>query len=1269
MFKKLALLLYVSLSSIALAQSADLGVFKEGPDSVVRGTQVTYSVTVTNGGPSAASNVVLTDVLTGDATFVSVTPSAGCTGTTCTIASLASGASRFYEFTFQTDADGTGTLENTATVTSATPDGNANNNSANVSTALTGSTDLAVTKTGPATVPAGSNVTYTITLTNFGPDAAQGVTLTDPIPAGMTFVSATQLGGPAFSCDLPAAGDPGTVACTQELLAAGAQATFSFVFAIGADTEPGTQFTNIVTATSETFELNEENNAAVAVTSTPPPPRADLAVTKSGPGAIGPDRDLTFTVTLRNNGPDAATNVTLSDTLPGNLTFVSLQQSGAPLLNCTAPAIGAGGTITCTAPTFAAGGNVTLTFTAHVPAGTPSGTEYANTAIVTSDTDPNEENNVATFTATVSSVDVSVVKTGPATVTANDNISYGITVSNAGPDLATGITLRDALPPGTTFVSITRNSGPASSCALEGNAVVCSNLALAVNQSATFTLVLDPGANSQVTNTATVTSELFDTDPPDNTSSVTTTVTPVADLSVSKTGPATVTAGTTATYTVTITNLGPSPATNVVVTDVLTGDATFVSVTPSAGCTGTTCTLASGASAIFSYTFLVDADATGTLDDTASVSATTSDPVPGNNNSMVSTSVVASADVAIAKTGPATVTPGSDVTYTVTVTNNGPSTATNVVVTDVLTGDATFVSVTPSAGCTGTTCTIATLAPGASAIFTYTFHVAANGTGTLNDTASVSSATPDPVAGNNSSPVTTSIVPTADVAVSKTGPSTVTPGTNVIYTVTVTNNGPSTATNVVLTDTLAGDATFVSVTPSAGCSGTTCTIATLASGASAIFNYTFHLDPDATGGVENTATVTASTHDPVAGNNTSIVTSPVAGSADLAVTKSGPATVTPGTDVTYAVTVRNNGPSTATNVVLNDLILGEATFVSVTPSTGCSGANCAITTLAPGASALFNYTFHVAPSATLPIQNNAQVLAETDDPVSGNDMASVTSAVVGSADVSVVKSGPGAVTSGTNATFTIVVANAGPSDAANVVLNDVLPANTTFVSLNQTGQAFNCTTGPTVTCTIATLPVSTSTTFTLVVSVSAAAAGSIDNTATVTSSTADPNAANNSSTATLGLNPGPTDLSITKSANSNSFGFGGAVTYTLVVTNNGPAVAFGTTVTDVLPAGTTLQSASSTQGTCTGTSTVVCSVGTLAPAATATVTLVVTLPREQTTVTNTATVTAANAETAPGNNAATVALAVTAEIPTVSEWGLLLLAMTLGILAVRTMRA
>ena len=1154
MYRKIAVLLYVCLSSIAVAQQADLGVFKTGPVTVTRDEAVTYTVTVTNFGPSPAANVVVTDVLAGDATFVSVTPPAGCTGATCTIASLAAGASVVYEYTFHTDADATGTLDDTATVTSATADADTNNNTSNASTTIVMSADLFVTKTGPDTAAAGSNVTYTVTLENLGPDDAESVTLNDPIPAGMTFVSATQLSGPAFSCATPAAGDPGTVTCTAALLAPAAEATFSFVFAIPTDAEPGTSFTNIASATTTSFEPNEENNAAVAVTSTPPPPQADLRLGKSGPASVGPDRDLTFAVTLSNGGPSAATNVTLSDTLPGDLTFVSLQQSGTPVLNCTTPAIGAGGTITCTSPTFAAGGSVTLTITAHVPSGTASGTEYANTAVVTSDFDPNEENNIATFSVVVSSVDISVVKTGPATVTAADDISYGITVSNAGPDLATAVTLRDALPPGTTFVSITQNSGPASTCAVESGAVVCSNLALAMNQSATFTLVLDPGANSEVTNTATVTTESFDTDPSDDTSSVTTAVTPVADLAVSKTGPATVAAGTDAIYTVTITNLGPS-------------------------------------------------------------------------------------------------------------------TATDVVVTDVLTGEATFVSVTPSAGCTGTTCTIAALAAGASATYTYTFHTAPGATGTLDDTAAVSSTTPDPAASNNSSMVSTSIVASADVAVSKTGPATVTPGTDVTYTVTVTNNGPSTATNVVLTDAITGDTTFVSVTPSAGCSGTTCTIGTLVPGASAIFSYTFHVDADATGGIENTATVTASTPDPAAGNNTSIVSSPANASADLAVVKSGPATVTPGTDVTYIVTVTNNGPSTAINVVVNDTVAGDATFVSVTPSAGCTGATCPIASLAPGASATYSYTFAVPPDASFGLRNDAFVSAATADPVPGNNTASVNSAIVGSADVSVVKSGPGAVNAGTNATYTIVVANAGPSDAANVVLTDVLPASTTFVSLEQTGPAFTCTTGPTVTCTIATLPALTSTTFTLVVSVSAAAAGSIDNTATVTASTADPNAANNTSTATLGLDPGATDLSIAKTANSDRFGFGGEVTYTLVVTNNGPAVAFGTTVTDVLPAGTTLQSASSTQGTCTGTATVVCSVGTLDPAATATITLVVRLPREQTTITNTATVTAANAETAPGDNASTVALAVTAEIPTVSEWGLLLLAMTLGFLAVRTMRA
>ena len=140
------------------------------------------------------------------------------------------------------------------------------------------SADLAVSKFGPAEAPAGSDVSYSITVSNFGPDDATGVTLTDSIPAGMTFVSKAQNSGPAFICSAPAVGSGGTITCTIATLPAGASADFTFVFHIPSATPPGTTFVNIASVTSGTFDPNSENDSAVAGTSTPSSPQADMAV-------------------------------------------------------------------------------------------------------------------------------------------------------------------------------------------------------------------------------------------------------------------------------------------------------------------------------------------------------------------------------------------------------------------------------------------------------------------------------------------------------------------------------------------------------------------------------------------------------------------------------------------------------------------------------------------------------------------------------------------------------------------------------------------------------------------------------------------------------------------------------------------------------------------------------------------------------------------------------------------------------------------------------
>jgi uncharacterized repeat protein (TIGR01451 family) len=251
-----------------------------------------------------------------------------------------------------------------------------------------------------------------------------------------------------------------------------------------------------------------------------------------------------------------------------------------------------------------------------------------------------------------------------------------------------------------------------------------------------------------------------------------------------------------------------------------------------------------------------------------------------------------SADMAVTASGPSTVTAGTTVTYTITLTNNGPSAAAGVVLTDTLPAGSTFVSLTQTGGTdsftlaqsggSATETANANLAAGSSD----TFALAVSAPSTLapganfSDTASVGSSTSDPNTANNSATVSGSVVgPPADLAVSETGPTTANEGATLTYTVTVTNNGPNAATGTVLTDTLGANLRFVSATTSQGTftqSGgvVTFSIGNLSYPGSMTATVTAQALED--GNLSNSAAVTTTAADPNSANNSTSASTAVA---------------------------------------------------------------------------------------------------------------------------------------------------------------------------------------------------------------------------------------------------------------------------------------------------------------------------------------------------------------------------------------------------------
>ena len=190
--------------------------------------------------------------------------------------------------------------------------------------------DVSVTKTTAAgPVLAGSNVAYTITVANAGPDDAQTVALSDLVPANTTFVSDTQTSGPAFTLTSPAQGGTGTISGTIATLASGASASFTVVVLVSPSTPAGTTITNTADVTAATSDPNLANNSATVTNLTAT--QADLSVTKTA--AAGPvlaGNTIAYTITLANAGPSDAQNVAATDLVPANTTFVSEAQTSGP---------------------------------------------------------------------------------------------------------------------------------------------------------------------------------------------------------------------------------------------------------------------------------------------------------------------------------------------------------------------------------------------------------------------------------------------------------------------------------------------------------------------------------------------------------------------------------------------------------------------------------------------------------------------------------------------------------------------------------------------------------------------------------------------------------------------------------------------------------------------------------------------------------------------------------------------------------------------------
>lgn len=617
-----------------------------------------------------------------------------------------------------------------------------------LATAPSRSADLRLSKIASNATP-GNAVSFTVTVTNDGPDRATDVRVLDALPAGLTFASASPSQG-VYSATA-VTGPPAYPAGTWRVgtLNNGATATLS----INANVTGTTPITNTAQVSySDQYDPDSTPNNSVAaeddqasVTVTPSP---DLRAVKTATSSFAVGANATYSITVNNTLGALSTGAnayTVVDNMPTGLTLVSASGTG---WNCSAST---SAQMSCTSSTaIAAGGSNANAITLTVLPGAAASPSVTNTATVSGGGEPtsNSGNNSSTITTSVCSAggcpDLVVNKTSAASFTVGTAASYTLSVSNIG-GLSTGAntyTISDTLPTGITLTTAAGSAGWTlngwTCTGTAGGSVVSCSRSTALTPGSTSNTVVFPitvsnAAAPSVTNTASVTGGGEAAAVTGNNS--TSLITPVVDfdLTVSKvktTAANFVLGVNTATYTLTVNNIGGRATTGTItVIDTLPAGLTLntnsggtgwtigsgwtcTQNSPSAGdnaaggsrvvCTRTTAIAANSSAPTIVFPVAVGAAAAPSVTNTVTVSGPSESTNLTGNNSASLTTAVDAPDLVVTKTHTGNFIVGQNGSYTITVVNQGEqatSTAT-LTVTDTLPAGLTFVS---AAG-TGWTC-------------------------------------------------------------------------------------------------------------------------------------------------------------------------------------------------------------------------------------------------------------------------------------------------------------------------------------------------------------------------------------------------------------------------------------------------------------------------------------------------------------------------------------------------------------------------------------
>ncbi|WP_188444651.1 DUF7507 domain-containing protein, partial [Belliella aquatica] len=686
-------------NTISLEKSANKTVVTVADEEVV------YTLTVTNTGNTTLTDVVIEDTML---------------GVTETVGTLAPGATASFNYTYevtQSDIDN-GSIVNLATVTSEDPNGDTPGDDATVTVPVDQRNTISLEKSANKTVvtAAGEEVVYTLTLTNTG-----NTTLTDVV------IEDTMLG----------------VTETVGTLAPGATVSFNYTYEVTQSDIDNGSIVNVATVTSEDPTGDKpEDDATVTV---PVDQRNTISLEKSANKTVvtAAGEEVVYTLTATNTGNTTLTNVVIVDAMLGVSENVG---------------------------TILPGQSVSRDFTYTVTQSDIDNGSIVNVATVTSkDPKGGKPGDDATVTVPVDQRNtISLEKSANKTVVtaAGEQVVYTLTATNTGNTTLTNVVIVDAM------LNVSENVGTL----LPGQSV---------SRDYTYTVTQSDIDNGSIVNVATVTSEDPNGDTPGDDATVTVPVDQRNTISLTKSADkSTVTAaGEQVVYTLTATNTGNTTLTNVVIVDAM------LNVSENVG------TLLPGQSVSRDYTYTVtqsDID-NGSIVNVASTQGEDPNGDTPGDEATVTVDVDQNSAITIAKSANKSqvTAAGEEVVYTLTVTNTGNTTLADVMLVDAM------LNVSENVG---------TLLPGQSVSrdYTYTVTQADIDNGSIVNVASTQGEDPNGDTPGDEATVTVDVDQNSAITIAKSAnKSQVTAaGEEVVYTLTVTNTGNTTLTDVMLVDAM-----------------------------------------------------------------------------------------------------------------------------------------------------------------------------------------------------------------------------------------------------------------------------------------------------------------------------------------------------------------------------------------------------------------------------------------------------------------------------------